>query len=161
MRNRYREEGEKMCKVHVHKAHIHIHINTTSTYHTRSCITYTHMHTTHYSQPQPGTLLFAHGLKNLPKHLQSHLSASAVPRSRDQLPFPIPAPPGDIGRPAPPPPPPTQLVAREKGPQLSYISEHDLQLGAELGQGEFGSVLKGVYKGADGKKVRRALRWWH
>ena len=108
--------------------------------------------------PQPGTLLFAHGLKNLPKHLQSHLSASAVPRSRDQLPFPIPAPPGDIGRPAPPPPPPTQLVAREKGPQLSYISEHDLQLGAELGQGEFGSVLKGVYKGADGKKIEVAVK---
>ena len=138
----------------------------TYTYHTHTPHTYTHTHThTHtcmhtHTQPQPGTLLFAHGLKNLPKHLQTHLTASTVPRMRDQQPFPLPPPPAaDVGRPAPPPP--VQILAREKGPQLSYISEHDLQLGTELGQGEFGSVLKGVYKGTDGKKVRRAIRWRH
>ena len=128
--------------------HTHIHIHTHTHTHT---YTYTHIHI--HTQPQLGAALFTQGFKNLPKPLQVHLTAPAIPRTRDQPLQPLQSP-LDVGKPAPPPPPPIQTpAAREKGPQMSYISEQDLQLGTELGQGEFGSVLKGVYKGQDGKKV--------
>ena len=38
------------------------------------------------------------------------------------------------------------------------IKEEAIKLGEELGQGEFGSVLKGVYKDPTGKKVRKGGR---
>ena len=37
------------------------------------------------------------------------------------------------------------------------IKEESIKLGQELGQGEFGSVLKGVYTGSKGVKVRGAI----
>ena len=37
--------------------------------------------------------------------------------------------------------------------QQTLIMRQSLELGAELGQGEFGSVLKGVWTDPKGKKV--------
>lgn len=37
---------------------------------------------------------------------------------------------------------------------MVYIQETSLSLGPELGQGEFGSVLRGTYRMPDGKSVR-------
>ena len=37
--------------------------------------------------------------------------------------------------------------------QQTLITRESLELGAELGQGEFGSVLKGVWTDPEGKKV--------
>ena len=51
-----------------------------------------------------------------------------------------------------PPPPPVQRPNRDPY-QMVAIKEELIHLGQELGQGEFGSVLKGVYKDK-GKKVR-------
>ena len=35
--------------------------------------------------------------------------------------------------------------------EMMYIRKEDLKLKEELGQGEFGSVLRGTYKGPSGK----------
>ena len=40
--------------------------------------------------------------------------------------------------------------------QQTLITSESLELGAELGQGEFGSVLKGVWTDPKGGKVTRA-----
>ena len=43
--------------------------------------------------------------------------------------------------------------------QSTLIMKQSLELGAELGQGEFGSVLKGIWTDPKGNKVRRSM--WH
>lgn len=41
-----------------------------------------------------------------------------------------------------------------KSAQHTLINRQDLELGSELGQGEFGSVLRGVWKDPRGNKVK-------
>ena len=41
--------------------------------------------------------------------------------------------------------------------QSTLIMKQSLELGAELGQGEFGSVLKGIWTDPKGNKVRRSM----
>ena len=53
-----------------------------------------------------------------------------------------------------PPPPPIHKPKDMKDTyQMVAIKEDSLHLGEELGQGEFGSVLRGTYRSPDGKRV--------
>jgi len=45
------------------------------------------------------------------------------------------------------------FVANPMQSQQTLITRQSLELGAELGQGEFGSVLKGVWTDPKGNKV--------
>ena len=53
---------------------------------------------------------------------------------------------------ADPPPPPFHRPSRDPY-QMVAIKEDSIKLGQELGQGEFGSVLKGIYTDNKGVKV--------
>lgn len=64
-------------------------------------------------------------------------------------------------RSAQPPPPPGLLMPnprKDSNYQMVCINESWLTLGEELGQGEFGSVLKGKYKPPNERIVRWVLR---
>ncbi len=54
----------------------------------------------------------------------------------------------------PPPPGPHHKTPRDSGYTMVFINDKFLTLGDELGQGEFGSVLRGKYKPPSGKAVR-------
>ncbi|XP_031568891.1 tyrosine-protein kinase HTK16-like [Actinia tenebrosa] len=73
--------------------------------------------------------------------------------------FPPRLPPGSQ-----PQPPPDSTASEDKSPmptQHTLINREDLELGSELGQGEFGSVLRGVWKDPKGKKTPVALKTLH
>ena len=53
----------------------------------------------------------------------------------------------------PPPPGPLKSVRKDSGYTMVFINDKCLSLGEELGQGEFGSVLRGKYKPPGGKSV--------
>ena len=76
------------------------------------------------------------------------------PRERRQPPPPPPTneSPSKFNR--PPPPLPNDVQQPEQKPQ-TIISKNELELGAELGQGEFGSVLRGVWRNTSGKAVSK------
>lgn len=46
---------------------------------------------------------------------------------------------------------------QDSNPQQTVIPREALDLGKELGVGEFGSVLKGVWSNPDGEKVLTSL----
>lgn len=92
------------------------------------------------------------------------------PRGQRRPPPPLPpnlTSPTSPMRPAQPNPPgpakpnvPVQSQAPMQS-QQTLITRQSLELGAELGQGEFGSVLKGVWTDAKGNKVPVALKTLH
>ena len=63
-----------------------------------------------------------------------------------------PPPPKDNRYKRPPPPLPTDIKGGETQPQ-TIINRNELEEGAELGQGEFGSVLRGVWSNPNGNAV--------
>ena len=109
------------------------------------------------TQPPPGAQLFAKTV------------APARPPRPSQSFTPTPSPPlppsrsvssdnsqfnGRPAAPRYPPPPPLHTPNKEKDPyQMVAIKADNITLGGELGQGEFGSVLRGKYKQPNGKIV--------
>ncbi|XP_032240951.1 tyrosine-protein kinase HTK16 isoform X2 [Nematostella vectensis] len=101
------------------------------------------------------------------------------PSVKPSVPIPPPTkPPPRVAsrRPPPPLPPPDSSEAQAQQPPLSppdlsksgslpathtLINREALELGSELGQGEFGSVLRGVWRDPKGKKVQVALKTLH
>ena len=69
-----------------------------------------------------------------------------------------PDPPNGLGGHSPIPGPRRGGVPRQKDSyQMVYIQEEALTLKNELGQGEFGSVLKGTYRTPEGIMVRKMI----
>lgn len=105
-------------------------------------------------QPPPGAQLFA----KVPAAPSRPPKPSLFPPAPSP-PLPRPRGPDDPqfnGRPAAPryPPPPPLHTPKEKDPyQMVAIKADSVTLGGELGQGEFGSVLRGKYKQPNGKMV--------
>lgn len=103
---------------------------------------------------------------------------SSKTEGRPLLPLPTKPPPRGIRRPPPPLPQnsnpispakprvpvpysSTKVVTSQGPMQSTLIMKQSLELGAELGQGEFGSVLKGIWTDPKGNKVPVALKTLH
>lgn len=56
---------------------------------------------------------------------------------------------------------PDSSAERSVSPPQAHISRESLELGSEIGVGEFGSVLKGVWASPSGKKVDVAMKTLH
>ncbi|KAJ7324070.1 hypothetical protein OS493_030243 [Desmophyllum pertusum] len=89
------------------------------------------------------------------------------PRGQRRPPPPLPPNPPSPTRPSLPNPPssaksnvPIPAQAPMQSQQTLIVSQ-SLELGAELGQGEFGSVLKGIWTDPKGNKVSVALKTLH
>ncbi|KAI8510373.1 Tyrosine-protein kinase htk16 [Branchiostoma belcheri] len=105
--------------------------------------------------PGPGKLLeVPWGWEGIPKHIcGSHIDLKMTTGcSMDEEPPPQEAPP--------PPGPRRELQPKKDGPDKTQklIPRESLQLGRELGQGEFGSVLMGVWTNPDGREIPVALK---
>lgn len=90
------------------------------------------------------------------------------PPPRGQRRPPPPLPPNSPTKPTPPTAPssakPNNQIPSQGNTtqsQQTLITRQSLELGAELGQGEFGSVLKGVWTDPKGNKVPVALKTLH
>lgn len=131
--------------------------------------------------PPPGQLLFSK--TNMPAPVRGYkppipAPSTPPPPSSSHLtspPVPNPRPPHHAGGaaaaafngtrgPIDPPPPgyppgPHKPMGKDKDPyQMVAIKADALSLGDELGQGEFGSVLRGEYRTPDGKIVKVAVK---
>lgn len=86
----------------------------------------------------------------LPYELRRPISCDApttVGERRPQMPTPVQ--------------PPTIYPPRNYGNEARIIPSESIQIGRELGMGEFGSVLMGVWKDTNGKQVSVALKTLH
>ena len=109
------------------------------------------------SQPPPGHLLFSRPQR---PPLPAPPSSSISPPSSRPPPVPssarpaIPLPTSVFnGGPPPLQPPPPIATPSPKTDTMVYVQKELLDLGQELGQGEFGSVLMGTYCMPEGGSV--------